>query len=60
MLALARRLRPRRIVHAARLDVGAAFQTLQSCDLVALLGNDPLQLGNFAEQLDDQSFKFGS
>src|SRR6187551_721640 len=59
MLAPARRLRPRRILHAARLDVGAAFQTFQSCDLVALLRYHPLQLSNLAEQFDHQSFEFG-
>ena len=56
---MARRLRRRRIVHAARLDVGAAFQTFQSRNLVALLRHDTLQLGNLAEQLHYQSFEFG-
>ena len=56
---MARRLRRRRIVHAARLDVGAAFQTFQSRNLVALLRHDTLQLGNLAKQFDDQGFEFG-
>ena len=59
MLAPARRLRPRRILHAARLDVGPAFQTFEPCNLVALLRYNPLQLGNLAEQLDDQRFELG-
>ena len=48
MLAMARRLRCRRIIHAAWLDVGAAVQTLQSRDLIALLCHNPPQLGNLA------------
>jgi len=59
MLAMARRLWRRGIVHAARLEVRAAFQTLQSRNLVPLLRHNTLQLGNLAEQLDDQSFELG-
>ena len=59
MLAMARRLRRRRIVHAARLERGPAFQTLQSRNFVPLFRHNTLQLGNLAEQLDDQSFELG-
>src|SRR5947209_17171842 len=59
MLAMARRLRRRRIDHAAWLDIGTAFQTLQSRDLLALLRHNTLQLGNLAKQFDDQGFEFG-
>ena len=57
MLALSRRLRRRRIVHAARLDVGAAFQPLQARDLLALLSHHALQLSQLAKQPDHQRFK---
>jgi hypothetical protein len=39
------------LVHAARLDRGAAFQAFQTGDLFTLLANDPFQRGNLAEQL---------
>src|SRR5277367_2909142 len=57
MLAVARRLRHRPLVHAARLDVGPTLQPLQARDLVALLRYHALQLGNLAEQPDHQCFK---
>src|SRR6185312_5552935 len=59
MLAMARRLWRRGIVHAARLEVRAAFQTLQSRNLIPLFRHNTLQLGNLAEQFDDLSFEFG-
>ena len=46
-----------RIVHAARLDRGAALQTFQAGDLLALLANDLFQGDNPAGQLNQQSFK---
>jgi len=44
-------------LHAARLDVRAAFQTFQPGDLFAQFGDRPLQGGNFTEQFGQQSFK---
>ena len=45
------------MVHAARFDGRAAFQTLQTGDLLTLLGDGLLQRGNFAEQFNQQRFK---
>src|SRR5208282_5394286 len=44
-------------LHTARLDVRAALQTFQPGDLFALFGDRLLQGGDFAEQLNQQSFK---
>src|ERR1700737_1939372 len=59
MLAVARRLRLRRIVHAARFDVGTALEALQARDFVALLRRYALQIGDLAEQPDHQSLELG-
>nr|WP_294547292.1 hypothetical protein [uncultured Rhodopila sp.] len=46
--------RLRTLVHAARFDGGAAFQT---GDLFALFGSNHFQGGNFAEQLNQPSLR---
>ena len=46
--------------HPARLDGGAAFQTLQPGDLVALRRNDLLQLRVLAKQVHHLSFQQGA
>jgi hypothetical protein len=51
------RLRLRRFVHAARFDGRAAPQTFQTGDLFARLADNLFQGGNFAEQLNQQSFQ---
>jgi len=55
MLAVSRRLRRRRIVHAARFNVGAALQAVQASDLLALFRDNALQVSHLAVQSDNQS-----
>ena len=58
LLPLLLRLRRRgAFLHAAWLDVRAAFQTFQPRDLFAQLGDGLLQGGDFTEQFNQQSFK---
>src|ERR1700676_702576 len=47
----------RRIIHAARLDHGAALQSFQAGDLLALLADRLFQSSDFAKQFNQQSFK---
>jgi hypothetical protein len=57
LLPLLLRLRRRgAFLHAAWLDVRAAFQTFQPRDLFAQLGDGLLQGGDFTEQFNQQSF----
>jgi len=46
-------------VHATRLDVRPALQSLQPCDLLTLLGNHPLQFADFCQQTDHQFPQLG-
>ena len=57
MLAVSRRLRCRRIVDAARFDVGAALEAFQARDRLALCRDNALQVSHFAEQSDHQSLQ---
>ena len=52
LFLLGRLRRFRALVHAARLDRGAAFQAFQTGDFFTLLANNLFQGGNFAEQLN--------
>ena len=50
-----------RLFHPARcrwLDVWPALQTLEPCDLLALLDHDPAQLANPLQQFNDKSPQF--
>ena len=55
-----RRLRLRRLVHSARLDVWPAGPALQPRDLITLRGNRPTQLRYLLQQLQHQALEFGS
>jgi hypothetical protein len=51
MLATSRQLRCGSLVHPAGFDIRSALQALQPRDLLALLGNHPLEIRNLTQQL---------
>ena len=59
MCAASRRPRRRRIVHAARFDVGAAFETLQARNLLTLFRHHAREATHLFEQPDQQSLQIG-
>jgi hypothetical protein len=53
-LVTLRRLQRGPSLHAAGLDVGPALQALQPRDLLALLGDYTLEVGNLTQQLHNE------